>query len=148
MNTSFAITSSGQVVLRDAVINPSTTENEFLRTSVGQLSKLARSLPQLRQFHAEYLEGGDVYRISVSSDLEGAILMLGIAYYHSRDEVYDYSDEFQQELLNRYSSLLHSQLGSPPYKYAWGEIAALRDPKIETARISVLFRPTDPIGAS
>jgi hypothetical protein len=126
---------SGVIEFPGGSIGPTTSLARFLASKVGESAKNSLTNAEWKQFGVE-----------PEPDIGATVLFDGdaidrvlIAMKVPSDAANDWSERVEQERKFRHDAWLRSNLGDPPYEYAWGHVGSAYDAKGCASAIIIVY---------
>jgi hypothetical protein len=118
-------TDTGSVSFAGGTIDPRLNRSSFLLTHIGAASK--EVLVNADWVHFDITPEADVAGTAVfeKERLWGLLLSFRLP----SDESHPLSEDLEQKRKAKHDSWLRIELGAPPYRYPWGEVASEFDPR-------------------
>jgi len=121
------------------VIHPDISLDEFLASPSGANARLVVKSHQYSTYSFTFKIGMSLFGLSIvfaSQKLDS----LRIEKFNSGSTWGNWSEAHELERKNEHDHLLVSFLGTPPYKFLWGEIVSIYDPRSGSSNISIQYR--------
>jgi len=126
---------SGTIAFRDGSLEPSMNLERFRSTELGRSSRnsFTQDSWQHFQFDAEPGIAGTIL-------FDGGVLdRVFLAMAMPSDDSGEWSEQVEHQRKERHDAWLRSELGEPPYKYAWGGVESEYDSKGCASEIIVVY---------
>jgi hypothetical protein len=126
---------SGSVEFRDGSIKPSMNLAVFLATDLGRSAKVSFSNDRWQHFQFDPEPG-----VAGTILFEGSVLdRVFLAMTMPSDDSGEWSEAVEHRRKERHDAWLRSELGEPPYQYAWGGVESEYDSKGCASEIIVVY---------
>lgn len=119
------LTSNGTVEFADGRMYPSLDRATFLATTLGIASELQVSNGPYQTFRFSPEAGIS----ATASFIHDQLRTIAVLMHMPSDAQQCWTEELEHVRKQVHDDWLHSELGEPPYCYAWGEITSNYDPK-------------------
>lgn len=126
---------SGVIEFPRGTIAPTTSLARFLASKVGESAKNTLTIAERKQF-----------RLEPEPDIGATVLFDGdaidrvlIAMKVPSDAANDWSERVERERKLRHDTWLRTNLGDPPYEYAWGHVGSEYDAKGYASAIIIVY---------
>ena len=121
------------------VVRPDLSRDEFLASSMGVTARIVVQNGQYVTYSFTFSIGTSLFAASLVFESQ-RLDSVQIERVNRGRTWGNWSEAQELERKNDHDNLLVSFLGKPPYKYLWGEIVSMYDPRSGSANISIQYR--------
>ena len=119
-------------------IGPSLTKDAFVESRLGQTCKRGVTNQEYATYSLSLKDAQNEFGLSLVFR-EQRLFMISIEMLSAKQSWANWSEEEELRRRVAHDHLLAASLGKPPYRYRWGEVLSLYDPRSGVSSIAIRY---------